>query len=426
MQTPDPEIQFGPITERVENETASSLTQEDSVVEPHLIAGGDASTPAPSDLRKEREEIMKMRQENEELRRELEAMKLQDSARSASCTPMMPKIADRVEVREEMRHGSQLGEKPRVRPATFDGSGSWTDYKVQFELVAELNGWGELAKAVYLAASLRGSAQAVLGDLDDERRRNYSSLTAALGQRFGPENQTELFRVQLKNRLRRRDETLPELAQAIRRLARQAYPSANYQLQETLAKEHFIDALNDTDMRWRVFQSRPTSLEDAVRVAVELEAFQVADRQRNGIRKPTARMINADDGQRSRLENDESLQGQITALTANIEKILANGFKNLQNQLGAVKRIQPDQNTRVPAQRWREGRESRQPVIECWNCKEVGHISRECTRPRRGTSCGLNNGEFRQGNGLESSSRAQTRLENQGPRRTNQQQGRDH
>ena len=225
-----------------------------------------------------------MREENEQLRREFEALKIRED--KLAPTPCSTKSTDTAENQKELKTSCKtFAEKPRVRPPTFDGSGSWTDYKVQFELLTELNGWGDSAKAIYLAASLRGSAQSVLGDLDDDRRRSYSALTAALGQRFGPENQTELFRVQLKNRQRRREETLPELAQAVRRLTRQAYPSANYQLQETLAKEHFIDALQDADIRWRVFQSRPTSLEDAVRVAVELEAFQIADRQRTGQRR---------------------------------------------------------------------------------------------------------------------------------------------
>lgn len=31
--------------------------------------------------------------------------------------------------------------KPLVQPAAYDGSDPWDDYKVQFELVAEINGW---------------------------------------------------------------------------------------------------------------------------------------------------------------------------------------------------------------------------------------------------------------------------------------------
>ncbi|KAL3876292.1 hypothetical protein ACJMK2_034157, partial [Sinanodonta woodiana] len=51
-------------------------------------------------------------------------------------------------------------QKPLVRPATYDGSEPWEDFRVHFELVAEINSWTEDQKAMFLASNLRGSAQA--------------------------------------------------------------------------------------------------------------------------------------------------------------------------------------------------------------------------------------------------------------------------
>jgi hypothetical protein len=45
-------------------------------------------------------------------------------------------------------------------------------------------------------------------------------------KRFAPENQTELYRSQIDARIRKKGETLPELAQDIKRLVRLAYPNA--------------------------------------------------------------------------------------------------------------------------------------------------------------------------------------------------------
>ena len=145
-----------------------------------------------------------------------------------------------------------------------------------------------------------------------------------------------MFRIQLKNKARGRDETLPELAQSIGRLTRRAYPTADYELQETLAKEHFMDVLYDADVRWRVFQSHPTNIDEAVRVAVELEAFQTAERQRGALRRssPAARVVNTDTPETSQLEQ------QFAALTSKICHVLSNGFNNLQKHVGtAVERI---------------------------------------------------------------------------------------
>ena len=106
----------------------------------------------------------------------------------------------------------QQREKPCVRPSPYDGSTSWEDYKAQFELVTNLNQWDRRTKAAYLAVSLSGQAQAVLGDLDKTQRTSYTDLVVALDSRFGTSNRTEMIRVSLRSRTRKPEETLPELA----------------------------------------------------------------------------------------------------------------------------------------------------------------------------------------------------------------------
>lgn len=46
----------------------------------------------------------------------------------------------------------------------------------------------------------------------------------------------------------------------IRKLTRQAYPSASSSLLDVLALDHFVDALTDPDMRFRIRESRPKSI----------------------------------------------------------------------------------------------------------------------------------------------------------------------
>ena len=43
----------------------------------------------------------------------------------------------------------------------FDGKSSWLDYLVQFEMVAKLNQWSEMKKALELATSLSGQAREI-------------------------------------------------------------------------------------------------------------------------------------------------------------------------------------------------------------------------------------------------------------------------
>ena len=77
------------------------------------------------------------------------------------------------------------------------------DYKAQSELFADLNQWDMQTKAAYLAVSLSGQAQAVLGELDKTQRTSYTDLFAAPDSRFGTSNRREMFRVSVRSRIRR-------------------------------------------------------------------------------------------------------------------------------------------------------------------------------------------------------------------------------
>ena len=54
------------------------------------------------------------------------------------------------------------------------------------------------------------------------------------------------------------------------------------QSKDKMAWDHFIDALNDGDMRTWVLQMRTTTLKEAVAAAVELEALQRVEKERSG------------------------------------------------------------------------------------------------------------------------------------------------
>ncbi len=170
------------------------------------------------------------------------------------------------------------------RPAPFDGKSSWEDYLVQFEMIAEINNWDNRTKALELATSLRAQAMGVLTDLEPVQRENYDSLVAALASRFEPSNTAEIFRAKLKGKVRGKLEPLTELAHNIRHLTRKAYPSVGVHVREHLALESFIEALNDGELEWFVFQSKPKTIDQAVETALEFEAFKQGRRRRVGER----------------------------------------------------------------------------------------------------------------------------------------------
>ena len=178
--------------------------------------------------------------------------------------------------------GVELEQKrPIQKPPSFDGKSLWEPYIAQFEIVAGMNQWNDDQKGNYLATNLKGSALTVLGNLATETRQDYRALVVALESRFGAAHQQELHRTKFKSRLRRREESLQELAKDIERLARLAYPLAPEDMRDLLAKEQFIDAILDGDTRLRLKQSKPPFLRVALELAMELESYRLASRQRD-------------------------------------------------------------------------------------------------------------------------------------------------
>ena len=128
---------------------------------------------------------------------------------------------------------------------------------------------------------MTGSARPLLSELDSVHRRNFTSLVSALQCRFGTVNRAGVYRAHLKIRVRQRGETIPELAQNIRNLIRQAYPGASSDLIDTLALDYFIDSLLDSETRLRLREYSSKTIQEAETLAVKLEAQRLADRQRS-------------------------------------------------------------------------------------------------------------------------------------------------
>ena len=86
-----------------------------------------------------------------------------------------------------------------MKPDKYYDAGSWHDYVVHYEVCARINGWSEQEKGLYLAVSLLGQAQTLVGTYDGPLD-DYKRLKTILQERFAPPKQTELYRAQLKER----------------------------------------------------------------------------------------------------------------------------------------------------------------------------------------------------------------------------------
>lgn len=272
--------------------------------------------------------------------------------------------------------------KPIVRPPTFNGKQSWEDYKVQFDMVSKLNCWGDEERASHLAVSLTGDASSILSDMESADRINFEKLCLALSTRYGTEQRVELHRSELRNKTRLSNETLPELAHAIQRLTRLSYPSMPSESREIIAKDAFLDSLNDQDLRWGVCQARPKSFQEAVNIACELDSHRRIDSQRQQQKHTAVRTVANCESSNCTSFNTRTL--------ANCESSnCTSDNNNIDSRLSKLEEMMTFMCNQAKARSYRG------IPGKCWTCGDVGHMSRSCpqktTNEKSGAISGADN-----------------------------------
>ena len=166
-----------------------------------------------------------------------------------------------------------------------------------------------------------------------------------------------------KSRTRSKDESLPKLAQAIRRLTCYALPGVVWQSRHHGPRPfHWCLGWSRHALEHEVYQSRPKTLDEALTFAVELEAFLSADQQRGRTARAARASPDSTAEQKSYIDFRRELQE----------------IKDLLVKLA----VQKSGRTRRP-----DG---------CWSCGDKNHLARSCPTKQQKPS----------GNGQQPSSRA--------------------
>lgn len=258
--------------------------------------------------------------------------------------------------------------KATVKADTYDGSQPFLDYMTHFEHCAMINDWSETEKGLRLAACLRKDALQVLTDLQVQPGQvEFEKLKASLEARFAPRNQDEYYKAQLRSCFRKRGETLPELGQTIQRLVSLAYPGCPPDIRDRLAKDYFLGAVQDENLKLEIWRHRPNSLQEAIMVGVEWEAFL-----RAGVKQKPISSACTDYKESADMCEESTDKTVIEQLQAKVEKLMEQNKKLTEEH---NKRLDPwHQSGHKP-------RDTRRSGVQCWNCNGWGHYESECTRP---------------------------------------------
>ena len=155
---------------------------------------------------------------------------------------------------------------------TYNGSTCLETFLAKFENCSEYLNWSARDRLFHLKASLEGPAGQLLWNAPKDITVNR--LVELLRNRFGTNNQAERYRAELRARKRRPNELLQSLYHDIARLMSLAYPGQTGVMSEVVARDAFLEALDDPQLRIRILEREPKTLEDALHMACRLEALE--------------------------------------------------------------------------------------------------------------------------------------------------------
>jgi len=277
----------------------------------------------------------------------------------------------------------------RIRPQQFNGAGSFESFWANFENCATYNKWKEADKLAHLKASLTGDAAQVLWDTDAAAVDTVERLVTLLRNRFSGTCQSEKYRMELRIRRRQPGEQLSTLHQDIRRLMALAHPTLSREGRETFACDYFIDALDDADFALKVRERTPASLDDALRISQQLEAWIKDARRgrRDDVNTTKLKVRGASEPEVAQ----HQLSNRLDRIEGDVHRCL-DGLRRLNGpglgvgNPGAYPESQPEPAKSKPApvngpNATGRPRSNRSTQLTCWKCGLPGHLQRNCVRP---------------------------------------------
>ncbi len=177
-------------------------------------------------------------------------------------------------------------------------------------------------------------------------------------ERFEPEARKTIYQTRLQTRVKQKGEGWAEFGEDLLRLADKAYPELVDAAKEQFALNQYFTQLNNPQVAFAVKQTKPTTIDEAVRATLEMESYS----------KPMPSGITA--------VSEEGAVAISSVQGTSDLKMIMEKMERMETQL---KEMQQSGSGSGRGRRITGRSGSR----ECWNCGGVGHISRNCSSPKR-------------------------------------------
>ena len=167
-----------------------------------------------------------------------------------------------------------------LMPDSFTGSGDFEDYLQQFNTAAMLSGWHSSRhdnRPQYFALRLRDNALRFYTTLSPEQN-DFDLLVDAFRQNYT--TNVDILKARLKAAKQQPGQDIATFLCDFRTLARRAY-RAHPHLIDQIVLTSFIEGLQSSTLRWELRKTKPSTADEALTIAIELDSFLALERQNN-------------------------------------------------------------------------------------------------------------------------------------------------
>ena len=294
--------------------------------------------------------------------------------------------------------------RQHIKPPRYNGTTLFEEFYARFENCAQYNRWSRSDKLYHLRNALIEEAGQVLFDSGPEITNSLSKLVKLLKSRYGGSAHSDKYKMELRTRTRGDDESLQSLHRDIRRMMVLAYPSMDTSAREVLAVEYFMNSLRDADLVHKLREKTPSTLDEVLKFALQLEVWAKESAQRRKEEKDKS-------------NKEKDFKGKSTPVRgagpqewAALER-MAHSMETMQTKFQEFMKSQnSEQNeVKVGGRQWTESKPPQaeaQPQqmpttstpihtvptrdkvqrgpIRCWGCNKTGHIMANCrVRPEQ-------------------------------------------
>lgn len=266
--------------------------------------------------------------------------------------------------------GHTLRHQPIPSPV-FDGTTNVDNFIATFKAIARHNLWTAEEKLLRLQLALKGPASS--GGVQGESCREiFMKLRCQYGL------STDTANALLRNLKLKPKDNIHQFGERVLTLVQKAYPGLTSEQQDHQAKQEVIYSVASIpQLSWTLRLTPPTTLADAVDVIHKYYAHSGLE---VGIQKFDTEEVS---------ELKQQLKKQAEEIKVSQQEMMQQ-FTTLQTSLtqqlvDSQKQLAETQRELLASVTFNRGESRGRPKkdLKCFNCQEVGHFSRSCTKPKK-------------------------------------------